>query len=484
MTRPMTGTSPHDPPPGSMPGGLMRPVMGPKAMLFCFLAVVAAYVGLTYWGGAPGDAPQQDTGEPDPVFVPPATRADQADMAALLPEETKRRLEQELQAWFRNPKSCAIEDGNAADEAGWVEHLLDPEVSRRLARLPARVFGDLGNVPGVMDDPASARGTLVRIWGRLESSTETELVLSDGPRRAWVLSLTGATGAPWSATSLDPPPPDVQVGDWLKAYGVFVKLRSGDAAGRRSLHAFLAPVAVVRSFPPVQHREPKVEWLELIHDGDPGNPQASELDDEPFYGMLNYVRTMGIEGYKELRDGGTIELHDLTDNRASLPLIENPHRHRFAAVRLIVVPAKREFAMDGNLPENVGNIEFAYTGYGEDEQRKIIKIVSPFSNENYDVHSSRLVAVEGFFYKNLLVTGRDGKRRWFPVILATVIEPIHVESHLADLNTVLGVVVVGSVALLVLFFWLVNRNRRERDAFERRRVERKGRMRRDAGRAD
>ena len=106
-------------------------------------------------------------------------------------------------------------------------------------------------------------------------------------------------GVPEGERVLGYQPAAGQTGEWVKAYGVFTKLWPRE--GAPALHAFLTrPLRA--SFPPVNHLQPANAWLTQIHDADPSDPRAQRLEPIPFYGMLNYVRTLGPEGYRQARD--------------------------------------------------------------------------------------------------------------------------------------------------------------------------------------
>jgi len=454
---------------GDPPSGLVSPKVGLAGLVFGFAALAAAYLGL----GLFGDDPAPTGPEGPPPRLPPAENVDDdAVLTSLAPEDARRRIENELGDWFGALGVGALADDQAVDEAVWVEHLLQPALWQRIRRLPERIYPPLATVPVTFEDPTVSRGRLVRVWGRVSSVREVALDIEGGPRAAWVMELTDQNGAHWTTTGLDRPDDAIEAGVWVKAYGVFTKLWPGGDGGAPALHAFLTR-RVLRSFRPVAHLSPQLDWINAVHDDDAADPRSADLESIPFYGMLNYVRNLGQAGYRQARDTERLQVFDCTDARGALPLKQSPRNYRFTAVRLRVASSFRTFGTEFVNQENPGNIDFVYRGYVQDDQGNIINVISPFPADAFAFRDARLVILEGFFFKRQFVEAGNGRKYWMPVILATDIRPIDWESSETDPSLIAAVILGGSALVLFLFIVLVFRGRQERRGLRDRHTERR-----------
>lgn len=447
--------------PDSSPGGgnVMTPKVGIIGMLIAFGVVVVGLVSLGIFGD---EEPVETPGPGSSISLKPTP---DAELAALLPEESLRTLERELGEWFMAEDRAPIYDGRAEDEAEWVEHLLDYRVWRRAQGLPEYVHGTIENVPDALDEPAPYRGRVVRVWGRVEKITSVELELPSGARPAWVTQVVDQAGTRWTMTGLSAPEEAIQTGEWVKGYGVFVKLWPVDDFPVRALHVFLSR-ELVKTFPPVTHREPKTEWLEQVKDSIHDPEDAKELEEGPLYGMLNYVRQLGPEGYAELRDTDQLMLETLPN---ALPLVDDGYeRFRFQPVRVRLAPSVRTFGTEGDLPENPGNIDTVYRGYLMDDRNRVVMFLSPFGKEAFDFSSSRLVDVEGFFFKRRVVEPENRDPYWMPVLIGAATTPVATEHRGVDEGVLITILGGGSVLVFLGMLFVIYRNRQERARFESR----------------
>lgn len=465
---PGTGSGgPSVPPP---PGFLISPKVGVVGLVVTFALALVAYVAL----GLYATTEETATTEGVPPVPGPIEHVDDSDLASIIPEDISRELQAELKTWFQAVAADRqpIYDGEPVDEPEWAAHLLSDGVRRRMDRLPPRVFGSLENVPAVLEEPGPYRGTLVNVWARLDRADEVVLRLREGDRDVHRLALTDAAGLPWVATVTAPPPEDVQQGDWVKVVGAFVKLWPQD--GRTALHVFStrAPIA---SYPPVSYAEPRVEWLEQVRDETP--VASKKLEEEPFYGMLNFVRALGVDGYRELRDAGTIDVADLTGTQGATPLVEAPQVWRFRAIRLRVAPLHKEFVVDRSLGENPGNIQAVYRGYVVDDQQRLIHWVTPFGRDQFDFKGARIVDVEGFFFKRRQEAGSNGKAYYLPILIGTDIQAVDLGpvGPSTDPRLIVAIVVAGSIVMLFVFARTWRQSRAAEDAVRERSLRRRQR---------
>ncbi len=468
---PGTGFSGDAPP---RPGSFIPPKVALIGFLLFAGVAIASYVALGLF------VSEDDPTENVPVGTEKATieYISDGEFAAYYPEVAGVELQEELITWFIAMDRKPISDREQIDEPEWAGHLLASEVRRRMDRLPPRVFGSLDNIPAVIHEPGPHRGTLVAIWAQVEGVEQATLRLPDGDREVSRIRLTDDAGLPWVATVTATVPDTVATGHWIKVVGAFTKLwPDGD---RPALHVF-STRAPIPSFAPVAYDEPRIEWLEQVHDATPGG--STELEDVPLYGMLNFVRTLGMEGYRAARDRGDLEVADLTGTQGSKPLLEAPRAWRFRPVRLRVAPIHKEFVVDYSLGENPGNIEFIYRGYLVDDQNHPLLFMSPFPSEAFDFDDARMVDVEGFFFKRRMVQGSNNKRYYLPIIVGVVIDPLDIGpvGPSTDPRIVLAVAVTGSVLMMLAFAFLARRTRRGEEQVRRRTVRRHQTRRDGAG---
>ena len=463
------GTGPGGSPLPPPPGFLISPKVGVVGLLIAFGLAGVAYVALALYV-ADDDASLTPNAPP---VLPTIQRVDEGELAALLPEQSSRELESELHVWFQGKRE-PISDRETVDEPEWAAHLLGDDVRRRMDRLPPFIFGSIENVPRVIDEPGPFRGTLVRVWARLDTVDEVRLKLPDGDRDVYRLGLTDHNGLSWVATATAPPPEETAVGDWVKVVGAFTKLWPQD--GRPALHVFSSR-APIGTYPPMHYDAPRVEWLEQVRDETPAASTA--LEDQPFYGMLNYVRSLGLSGYRELRDSGELTVEDMTGTEGSRPLIQAPQAWRFRAVRLRVAPLHKEFVVDRSIDENPGNIEFIYRGYVVDDQNQPILWMSPFPRDAFDFKGARIVEVEGFFFKRRRVEGSNNKPYYLPILVGTEIRPIEIGpiGPSTDLRVIFALVVAGSIVMLIMFAYVWRQSRRADEAVRERNLRRHARRR-------
>jgi hypothetical protein len=448
------------PPPGLL--SVVSPKVGLIGMLIAFGLAAVSYIALGVYvtEDEPAEQPMPHVEKPTIEFV------DDGQLAAMEPELIAPELEAELIEWFHGMDRKPISDREQVAEPEWAAYLLTQEVRQRMDRLPPRVFGSLDNLPAVIDEPGPYRGTLVRVWGRVERVDQATLRMRDDTREVSRIHVTDPDGIPWVATVVAAVSSDIGTGDWVKLVGAFTKLWPADA--RPALHLFVTRPPI-ESFAPVEYSEPRVEWLEQIQDSDPRT--STDLEDVPFYGMLNYVRTMGMDGYRKLRDSGELEVADLTGTQGSTPLLEAPQAWRFRPVRLRVAPIHKEFVVDESLGENPGNIAFIYRGYLVDDQNHPLLFMSPFAREEFDFESARMVDVEGFFFKRRMVQGSNDKRYYLPILIGADIRAIDVGpvGPSTDPMVVLMVVLGGTVLLFFGFVYLWRGARRENESVRLRR---------------
>lgn len=425
-------------------------------------------------------SPKEPAAAPEPghdvlVREPKIEFLTDGDLAAQYPTTVREELEAELEAWFQTPGREMISDRQAVEEPEWVRHLLSPEVRPRLERLPAWVFGSLSDPARVTEEPGGHRGTLVQVWGEVRSVEPAQLP-TEPATPAWRLRLDDPDGRAWTVLTLREPAEDVEAGSWVRAAGAFVKMRPVEE-GRPSF-LVLAAQAVIPSFPPVAVKAIDPSWAAEVEDQTIERSQRRPGEEDAFWLLMNYVRTMGPEGYRAKVASGELKVVDRTDTRGATELAQKPALHRFELVRLKVGLPKPtgegSFVTEQDLLENVGNIRSVFRGFALDDQGRVLWVMTPFPADAFRFAGARLGLIEGFFYKRIAVEKKGGDGLyWMPVIVATAIVPIDTSpKETAVAEWAAWIVVGGAASCAVLFVVLVLRRRRERREAIRRHVER------------
>lgn len=459
---------------GATPGAsnpLAFAKVGPVAA-FLLLGVVVLAVFVLGRVGSDGAAPAAPE-NPDAMTREPRIEVlDDGALAAQYPATVRDELQDEIFAWFQETGRQALSDRSEEDEEEWVRWFLSDAVRPRLERLPLWVFGSLADPARVADEPGPHRGKLVQVWGAVRSIEQVELPTA-ARTRAWRLAVDDPAGIAWSLLTVREPSDATRPGSWVKGCGAFVKMRPSPE-GKPTYLVFSAQ-RPAPSYPPVAYTEISPEWAADVHDDTIEASQRRPGDEDSFYRLLNYVRTLGPDGYRAKVASGELKVTDMSSSRGATDLAQKPALHRFELVRLRVGIARGAgaFVTEPDLPENPGNIRDVFRGFVLDDQGRTVWVISPFPAETYTFGSARLALVEGFFYKRKAVEQKDGKLYWMPVIVATSITPIDVsksETHFAVYAA--WIALVGVAACVVLWAVLLVRGRRAAAETRRRQAER------------
>ena len=207
------------------------------------------------------------------------------------------------------------------------------------------------------------------------------------------------------------------------------------------------------------------KWGDAIKDDVEDTSQVKPgADGDGFWLLCSYVRSMGQAGFGAKVASGEIKPANLMSTVGSAPLTKDPTGHRLQPVRLRLAPALSTFKNEPTLFENAGQVTSVMLGYAQDDQQRTVWLLSPFPEEAFPSLSSRIVIVEGYFYKRMAVTTAKGKKYWMPVVVVARISPFGgPATATTDFVTIAAYIVLGSLPILgglALFF--VMRNRRER----------------------
>jgi len=309
-----------------------------------------------------------------------------------------------------------------------------------------------------------------------------EVVLPTEPQSpAWRIRIDDPEGRSWTVVSPRSAPVGTVVGSWVKAFGVFVKLCPLEE-GRVSLVLF-TPRQVLSSYPPKRVEAIDPAWAAEVHDDTVEAAQRPVADDEAFWLLMNYVDTLGPEGYRAKVASGELKVTDMTGPRGSTDLAQKPALHRFELVRLRLGVQQQgggAFVTEEGLPENPGNIRSVVRGNAMDDQGRLVWVITPRPMEELGLGNARLASVEGFFYRRRVADPRDGRRYFMPVVVATSIRPVVIEASRSDIVPLVAwTALLAAAGCVGLFGYLTVRSRRQAQAAHRRHAERASR--RNAG---
>lgn len=471
--KPGDPASPLVPPrllPFSRVGPLGLVLMAGVVVLALFLLVQTMAVNAPA-PGTPTPAPAQQG--PDEIAKEPQIQfLGEGDLAEQYPTMVRDELQQEILDWFQQTGRQAISDRAAALEDEWVNHFLSDEVRPRLERLPGWVFGELGDVARIVDEPGPHRGKLVQIWGSVREIDEIPLPTTP-PSAGRRVRIDDQQGRAWTIVTTKSMPESVHAGSWVKAYGVFVKVWPVEE-GRPSF-LVLSAQKLAPSFPPVEQKAISPEWAEDVEDATLNKSQHRPGDEDAFWSLMNYVRTLGPEGYRAKVRSGELKVTDMTGSSGATDLAQRPALHRFELVRLRVGIAKGEgaFVTEQDLPENVGNISSVFRGFVIDDQQRVIWVMTPFAADAFKIGDARLAIVEGFFYKRMAVEKKSGGLYWMPVLVGTAIYPVNTAPReKSTAQWAAWIAIAGAATCVVLYLVLSARTRRAAEETRRRHAQR------------
>lgn len=467
------------PPQGGGPATLPFKKVGPLAVL-AFLAVIAVGLAvlLSQLKAAPSSKDPAAAADPAAatgmVRDPRIEVLDDGELAAQYPSLVRDELQKEIFDWFQTPGRQAVSDQRDELETEWVAHLLSDDVRPRLERLPGWVFGDLPEPDRVLNEPGSRRGKLVQVWGAVQSVETVDLPVSP-KRTAWRLRVDAPNGQAWTLLASREPPEAVKPGSYVRSNGVFVKLRPVE--GGRASFLVLTAQSLVPSFPPAAETSISPEWAADVHDETIEKSQRRPGEEEPFWRLMNYVRTLGPDGYRAKVRSGELKVTDMSGARGATDLAQQPALHRFELVRLRVgIPqpgSEGAFVVEQDLFENAGNIRSVLRGFVLDDQGRVVWVMTPFGVDAFRFAGARLGLIEGFFYKRVAVETKAGGLYYMPVVVATSITPIDTSKAPSEYAKWAAWTAIGGALVCAGFFVvLVGRRRREREETRRRHAER------------
>jgi hypothetical protein len=451
------------------------------------LFVAALVAGLSAYGSrrpvpspaAPGPDASGEPGVLPPISVQPAP---------LFPEEEAEEIARILlERW---PAAADIVQGvPGADPAAFAFLVGEATLNARILNLPAEGFDARPDLARIDADPGAFRGRPIRVSGALLALERLPAeglgaqvreirrgTVRDGNGRLWSFA--------WPVANPLEPDPVVPGAGWVRLHGILYKSwplvdPAGPGEPRNALQVVLArpPVA---DFPPVSHRDIDPAWMEGVRDA--AAIDMLTTDEDPFFHLLNFSRTLGPAGFGEwlkTRQAASPGLRidppeDFTGRYAEL--LRNPAVHRFRPVRysgFLIRPLEQE------VRPNPGGIEKAWVGFLVDADfAPAVWVFAPRSFVAGGFKDEDRVQVDGIFYKRRAYQPQGGgDLKQAAVIIACRIShaPLGTTRFGPDLLAAL-------IALLVLlgggFAWLVVQGRKQDRAAEAIRRERLARRNR------
>jgi hypothetical protein len=219
-----------------------------------------------------------------------------------------------------------------------------------------------------------------------------------------------------------------QAGEIVRLQGFFLKTwRAVPPESDRPVSMpHIIALRFVESFRVVPQTEVDPLWFK-VRDG-------NNLDEPPFWLILNYVSHLTPEGYEDLKTQGVLELVPLPPfgepfaegpapvaeimdfGAAGLHLDENCDRFRGRIVRV----TGSLYKCDPVSPtDNEGGIERYYQGWLALESNYVIPFVAPLAPDGYGVEEGQLVHIEGYLYKRWVWDSAKGDRLRAPMLVVT-----------------------------------------------------------------
>ena len=441
-------------------------------LLFC-LGAIAAFYAYARSGGA---VPKEPAGGPEP---PPGPIVE-FKAEPLFPEEEAPELEKILLE--RMQEHPGTTHGVPATDAGPFDFLVDQAtLNARVLNLLPEAFDRDPDVAKILEDPGARQGKLIAVSGEIlrlqrvpwegkgrQVQEVRRGLLRDAKGRLFTFS--------WPVgNALEPDA--VAPGDgWVKVQGLFYKVWPEEdpaAPGKTvpTLHLVLQRPPV-RDYPVLEVRDIDPALMEQVHDGDATDMLTTDPD--PFYYLLNFVRTLGPEGIEDwlkARQAASpgLRLHPPEDFAGRYrELLGKPDLYRFRPVRytgFLLRPTVE------TVRPNPGNMEKVWAGFIVDADfAPSVWVFSPRSLVGQGFRHEDRVRVDGFFYKRRAYQPRGGgPLKQAAVIIASRIVPAPLPESAFGRGLILAV--AGLMAILVggLVLLIAAGRKEDRIAVERRR---------------
>ncbi len=381
------------------------------------------------------------------------------------PEEKRAMAEDDLQSMLGEfVAKGKLMDSRDTDDSDVLAKLLDQAVwNYRITSIPDLHYRRLRE-GDTEHDPDRDRGRLVSAFGKLVEISEPEPFPDrvKGVEKLYRAVLVTAEGRYYRI--LRTTPIGHRPGDWIQVYGIFYRTRPYTPPGGKPVTSFCLVLTreIGKAYPPVRITKIDPAWAKEVKEA--SFDEAHRIDERPFWLLMNYVKTMGLDGYRKRRAAGEFPFEDCGALAKRLADLPGDFRFRFVAAEgRITAPFVDVLETDN--PGKIKRLDSAFLV----QREYLVRLVSPRPWSRYGFRVGEdYVRVEGIFYKKWKYVPRNRDEAYeIPLIIVTDVKPIDISSR--DWGQLLQWVFGGAAAVLVVvFFFLAFRDRKQVADFRRR----------------
>ena len=448
---------------GKIPGRGKVPIGGmpgrEKAKLWIFaglfVLVLAIFIGAQIAGNVADQAPVEDDGDLMDA-VPIVDEHGRTIFKYHVPspeqdrDEVSDDLNKQLVKFWADDK---LVDGRDEDNSEVLTHLVNESIWNFKVTKVSPYLYDLLNEEKVLEDPGPWRGVFASAWGKVEEIYPPRLFEEKVEQvdNLYSLAFRTAAGQLYHVTSTVAI--DRQVGDWIQVYGIFYRLRPvtiGEGSQETAICLMLVKEQeVMKAYPPAEIREIDPAWAKEIREK--SFEEAANTEERPFWLIMNYARTLGVEGYEALKDSPEFVIEDFGSLAKGMLQDRENRRFSFVAANGSIIA---EF-VDILKADNPGKIDRIDSAFLLQPREYLVRLVSPRPWSEYDVVLGEdFVRVEGIFYKRYtFVPAKGPPAREIPLMIVTNVYPIETET--SPLVVILQWFVAALAVVIVVFFLFV-----------------------------
>jgi hypothetical protein len=439
-----------------------------------FLIVLASFLGIQIWAQSQSKKDQEKAaGKPETVSeefpIDTAPKRDPEGRAVFNVQartvQDKRDLAEDDMATRLGELAAEdlLVDGRKEESPKVLDYLLKQALWEfRITSLPPYVYRRLAEEKAA-HEPSPYRGTLTSAFGELTwvgpmEDYPTEVKEVKALQRAEFRTAEGSIYHFVSTTDVE-----FKVGQWTQVYGIFYRTRPSESVEGKAAFCLVLTKKPAKGYPPTKVTEIDSAWAEQVRDEN--YTQANEVNERPFWLLLNYSLNLGIEGYRKRKDAGEIEVLDFL--RVARPLVRRVEQYRLehiAASGKLITPRVEYFDTD-----NAGKIERLDSAILLQPSGYFVHLASPRPWEDYDIRVGHdFVRVEGVFYKRWQYVPK-GSTTPLEIPLVVVTDIVPVDQGKNEVMEVLKYVFLGLAVVIVgAFLTFSLKDRRARAAFRER----------------
>ncbi|MHC4470439.1 MAG: hypothetical protein ACYTDY_06435 [Planctomycetota bacterium] len=437
-----------------------------------FVLLVAIFLGLKLWGISVRAKEKKLEGEVAPIDVAEERTEDGRTIFRYktLDARQKRDLAEDdlSQALGKLVTEGVLTDGKPKDPPEVLTFLVNQFTWNHLVGgVGEGLYRKLPEADALFE-PGPFRGRFTSTWGQVvEVLPELPFeVAGTGVETLYRAYVRTEGGRLYHITTYKPI--EREPGDWIQVYGIFYRTMPYEIEGEPvQALALLVAKDLKRAYPPIVVNAIDPAWGDQVKELT--QEQAKNTDERPFWLILNYLKTKGLEAYRAKRDAGEIHLQQMGKN--AKPLISLPEEYRFEHVAAYGKVIQPELAIPQS--DNPGKIDAIHSAILLQPSEYMVLLVSPRPWEEYGFRvEDDYVQAEGVFYKRwVYMPSKGAEALEIPLVLVTDVRKIERGSSvlMVALPWVCGALAAG---LLVLFLGLALKDRRQLREFRERYAER------------